>query len=209
MNVSEAILRRRSIRRFKEDPITQDDLIKILEAARWAPTAVNRQKTRFIAVTNDELLKKIADNSKIVFFKQSHAAQSKAMIVVCIDSNQWIEEVGAAIQNILLMSKALGIGSCWIGAFNRNVVRELLEIPISYKIIALILLGYYSEEPHPPPRLDLGKIAFLNRWRNPIIKSKSGIFPKSGVFSILLTKILTDTISDLENSPLSNSNNKK
>ena len=68
MNVGKAILIRRSIRKFNSKPIPQEDLIKILEAARWAPTATNRQKTRFIAVTKENLLKEIADNSRIVFF---------------------------------------------------------------------------------------------------------------------------------------------
>ncbi len=207
MNVGNAILHRRSIRKFSSKPIPQDDLIKILEAARWAPTATNRQKTRFIVVTDENLLKEIANNSKIVFFRQRHAAQCSSMIVVCIDSDSWIEEVGAAIQNILLMAIELGIGTCWIGAFNRSTVRKLLSVPNSYKIIALILLGYYSEQPDPPPRLDLGKITYLNKWRNPITKSKGTILPKSGPFSFV-TKRLIDTSSDVKNSPLYESEDK-
>ncbi|TFG05971.1 MAG: nitroreductase family protein [Promethearchaeota archaeon] len=209
MKISEAILRRRSIRKFKEDPIPFEDLIKVMEAARWAPTAVNRQKTRFILVTDEDLLGKIAGNAKIIFYQQKHAAQAKAMIVVCLDSTSWIEEVGAAIQNILLMAYALSIGSCWIGAFNREAVREILKIPHSYNLLALILLGYYVEEPKPAPRLELGNMVFLNKWRNPIVKPKAGILPKSGVLSIALTKPLTDTSADLENSPLAEHNTSK
>lgn len=203
MIVNEAILNRRSIRKFTSEPINQEDLIKILEAARWAPTAVNRQKNRFVVVTDDAILKNIADNSKIVFFKQRHAAECKAMIIVCIDSKEWLEEVGAAIQNMLLMATELGLGTCWIGAFNREVVRRLLDIPNYYKIIALILLGHYSEQPEPPPRLDLGQIAYLNHWKHPLIEFKSGILPKSGAMSLFLTRKLTDTKSDIKKSPLS------
>jgi len=207
MNVGKAILIRRSIRKFNSKPIPQEDLIKILEAARWAPTATNRQKTRFIAVTKENLLKEIADNSRIVFFCQRHAAQCSAMIVVCIDNNHWREEIGAAIQNMLLMATELGIGTCWIGAFNRSIVKELLEIPEVYKIIALILLGYYSEHPHPPPKLDLGKIAYINKWKNPLMKSKGTILPKAGPFSFV-TKTLIDTSSDIKKSPLYESKDK-
>lgn len=202
MKVNKAILRRRSVRHFTDDPIPMEDLIKIVEAARWAPTAVNRQKTRFVVVTDQELLKKIADNSKIVFYKQKHAAQSKAMIVVCLDSSAWVEEVGASIQNMLLLAFSLGIGSCWIGAFNRDIVRELLKIPLSYKLYALILLGYYSSDPKPAPRLELGRMVFLNKWRTPIVKPQASLFPKSGALSIAITKTFTDTESDLEKSPL-------
>ncbi len=202
MDVSEAILHRRSIRKFLDKQIPLEDIIKIVEAARWAPTAVNRQKTRFIVVTDDDLLKKIANSAKIVFYKQKHAAQAAAMIVVCLDSTAWIEEVGAAIQNMLLQAFAMQIGTCWIGAFDRDFVRTLLKIPHIYKILALILLGYYSENPKPPPRLELGKIAYLNKWRNPILKPEGSILPKSGALSILLTKHLTDTESQLKKSPL-------
>lgn len=202
MKVSEAILRRRSVRKFMDAPIPMEDLIKILEAARWAPTAANRQKTRFILVTDEELLKKIADNAKIIFYKQKHAAQSTAMIVVCLDSTAWVEELGASIQNILLVAYSLNIGTCWIGAFNREEVRKLLKIPQNYKLYALILLGYYSEDPKPTPRLELGKIAFLNQWRKPLVKPKGGLLPKSGVLSIAITKTFTDTAKELKKSPL-------
>ena len=205
MKVNEAILHRRSIRKFTDEPIPREDLIKIVEAARWAPTAANRQKTRFVVITDEELLKKIADTAKIVFYKQKHAAQSKAMVVVCLDSTAWKEETGAAIQNMLLLAYSLNIGSCWIGAFNRDAVRKILKIPQNYKLLALILFGYFSGDPKPPPRLDLGKIAFLNQWRNPLVKSKGGILPKSGVLSIAITKPFTDTKAELKKSPLADS----
>ncbi|MHA1267249.1 MAG: nitroreductase family protein [Candidatus Helarchaeota archaeon] len=206
MKVSDAILRRRSIRHFTDEPIPMADLIKILEAARWAPTAVNRQKTRFVLVTDIELLQKIAKTAKIVFYQQKHAVQAKAMVLVCLDSTNWIEEVGAAIQNMLLMAYALGIGSCWIGAFNRESVRALLKIPRHYKIFFLILFGHYTHEPKPPPRLELGKIAFLNQWRKPLVKPKASLLPKSGALSIAITKTFSDTTSELDKSPLADSN---
>ena len=203
MQVNEAILYRRSIRKFTSEPIPFEDLIKIVEAARWAPTAVNRQRTRFVVVIDEEILKKIAENAKIIFFRQKHAAQAVAMIVVCLDSTSWAEEVGAAIENMLLEAYSLKIGSCWIGAFERETVRSLLKIPQSFKLIGLILLGYYSENPKPPPRMELGQIAFLNQWRAPLIKSKAGVLPKSGALSFI-TKQLTDTEAALEESPLAN-----
>ncbi|MHA1229566.1 MAG: nitroreductase family protein [Candidatus Helarchaeota archaeon] len=204
MKISELILTRRSIRKFKDEPIPLKNLIKILEAARWAPSATNRQVIRYVLITEKEILKSIEKNVKILFFKQSHAAQATAMIVVCADTNKWIEEIGAAIQNMLLMAWELGIGSCWIGAFNRKKIKEILGIPEKFKVFALILLGYPNETPNPPPRLELGKIAFLNRWKNPIIKPKgSGLLPKSGIISII-----TKDFQKIEiDSPLMENNN--
>jgi nitroreductase len=205
MKVSEAILHRRSVRKFTDQQIPMEDLIKIMEAARWAPTAVNRQKARFVLITDEELLKKIAKTAKIVFYQQKHAAQATAMIIVSLDSTAWVEELGASVQNILLQAHSLGVGSCWIGAFNREVVRKLLKIPYSYKIYALILLGYPAEDPKPAPRLELGKIVYLNQWRKPILKPKGSILPKSGPLSVLITKHVTDTETQIDESPLSKS----
>lgn len=203
MDTAKAILTRRSVRRFKKEPVREEDLIKILEAARWAPSAVNRQACRFVAVTNENQLKRIADNSRIVFFKQKHAAQCPAMIVVCCKAKKsWIEEIGAPIQNMLLMAQSLGLGTCWIGAFNREIVRDLLKIPFNFKLYALILLGYPDETPDVTPRHSLGEIAFINEWNQPIITPKRSLLPSAGMGSFI-TKTLTNRgEKDLESSPL-------
>jgi len=196
LKLSELILTRRSVRHFKKDAIPIEDLMKILEAARWAPSATNRQVIRYMLITDEELLKKISNTAKIIFYKQKHAAQAPAMIAVCGATNAWIEEFGAAIQNMLLMAWSLGIGTCWIGAFSKKKVHEILKIPDNYKIIALILFGYPEANPKPTPRLDLGKIAYLNTWKNPIIKTKGiGLLPKSGPISIV-TRGLHDSQKD-------------
>ncbi|NHI93388.1 MAG: nitroreductase family protein [Candidatus Lokiarchaeota archaeon] len=202
MEVLNSILNRRSVRKFKQDPIKKDDLIKIIEAARWAPSATNRQVCRFVVIDNEELLKKIASETKIVFFKQRHAAQCPAMIVVCCKGDSWIEEIGAAIQNMLLTANSLEIGSCWIGAFSRSLVRELLKIPQNYKIYALILLGYPDETPDVPPRLSLGEICYLNEWKKPIVKPDKTLLPLSGVGSLVLRRLSNRGERDLKSSPL-------
>ncbi|MBD3227886.1 MAG: NADH dehydrogenase FAD-containing subunit [Candidatus Lokiarchaeota archaeon] len=148
MKVSECILKRRSIRNFKNKPIPNDDIIKILEAARWAPSAKNRQVIRFIVVTYEEILEDISNHAKILFFKQRHAAKAPVIIAVCTPKGTWIEEIGAAIQNMLLLAWTLGIGSCWIGSFNKNKVKEILKIPKKYKI--------YQSDPRKPLPLGSG-----------------------------------------------------
>ena len=202
MEVLNSILHRRSVRKFKSDLIKQDDLIKIIEGARWAPSATNRQVCRFIVVNDDVLLKKIASETRIVFFRQRHAAQCPAMVVVCCNKDSWIEEIGAAVQNMLLVADALGIGSCWIGAFNRSLVRDLLKIPKNYKIYALILLGYPNETPDVPPRLSMGEICYLNEWKKPITKPKKTLLPSSGAGSVVLRIISDRGERDLKSSPL-------
>jgi len=202
MEIINAILNRRSVRKFKSDKIKEDDLIKIVEAARWAPSATNRQVCRFVVVTDDDLLKNIADNTKIVFYRQRHAAECPAMIVVCCKSSNWIEEIGAAIQNMLLTAQVLELGTCWIGAFNRSLVREILNIPSNYKIYALILLGYPNETPDVPPRLSLGEICFKNKWKLPITKPKRTLLPSSGIGSLAVRRLSDRGEKDLESSPL-------
>lgn len=202
MEIINAILNRRSVRRFKSDKISEDKLIKIIEAARWAPSATNRQACRFVVVTDEAILKTIADNTKIVFYKQSHAAECPAMIAVCCKGSNWIEEIGAAIQNILLTAHILDLGTCWIGAFNKSVVREILSIPKGYNIYALILLGYPNETPDVPPRLSLGEICFKDKWKQSMVKPKRTILPSSGIGSLVVRKLSDRGERDLKSSPL-------
>jgi len=202
MEVINSILKRRSVRKFKSDKIKEDHLIKIVEAARWAPSATNRQACRFIVVDDEEILKNIAENTKIVFFRQKHAAQCPALIVVCCKGSNWIEEVGAAIQNMLLTADSLELGTCWIGAFSKDLVRNILNIPTGYNIYALILLGYPNEKPDVPPRLSLGEICFKNKWKQPITKPNRTILPSSGIGSLVVRRFSDRGKRDLNSSPL-------
>lgn len=150
MDILEFITSRRSIRKFLDKPLEKEHLDKILEAARWAPSAGNCQPWRFIVVTDRKKIKNFDP-----FFHQPWVLNAPAIIVVLSSpedsrrrygsgSEWYIQDCAAATQNMLLMAHGLGLGAVWIGAFSKEAVRKELEIPSQYEVFSLICLGYYQ-----------------------------------------------------------------
>jgi len=142
MDIMEAIMNRRSIREYKDKVISKESLDKLVEAARFAPTARNIQPWEFIVITEGAVLKKIgemADNGRFV-------AEAKACIAVfCQETKYYLEDGCAATVNILLAATSLGIGSCWVAGDKKpycEEVRKLLNVPASCKLVSMIALGY-------------------------------------------------------------------
>ena len=192
MSVDETVLSliktRRSIRKYKGQPISNSDLKKILEAGRWAPSGANLQPWRFIVVQNKVLIKQISEACYFGPIKSRHVGEAATVIIICSDSrsmgNTWEKDCMIAGTNMTLMATALKIGSCWIGAFNEDTIRLLVKIPAYLKIIALISLGYASHPVSPPPRLPLEEIVHYNTYSTKDI-SLFKKATKSGPFSVL------------------------
>lgn len=146
MNSLELIKSRRSIREYKDTSIPKEALEKIIDAARFAPTARAVQPWEFILVTKPETLKKLAELAENGRF----LAQAKACIAVfCQDTKYYLEDGCAATQNILLAAAELGIGSCWVAGDKKPYcpqVSELLGVPAGFKLVSLISLGYPKAE---------------------------------------------------------------
>ncbi len=150
METLEAIRKRRSIRRFTNDPVPNADLETIVDAGRLAATGSNQQPWDFVVVT---------DRSTIEQFKVSGTwiGQAAAVIVVVMDpaSRWWVEDGAAAIENMLLASIALGYGSCWVegDALPREEqFKSLLGVPGEKRVMALIPVGVAAEIPAPEKR---------------------------------------------------------
>lgn len=141
MDVFEAVQKRRSVRAYKSTPIPNEKLMKILEAGRLAPSASNIQPWHFIVVKDCETRKKLAKSRWAGFL-----AESPVVIVGCGDqraSPQWfMVDVAIAMQNMVLTATSEGLGTCWVGSFDENMVREMLKIPNNYKVVALLAIGY-------------------------------------------------------------------
>ncbi|MGB9756446.1 MAG: nitroreductase family protein [Candidatus Bathyarchaeales archaeon] len=146
MDVFEAVKKRRSIRAYVSTPIPKEKILKILEAARLAPSAGNAQPWHFIVVTDSEKRRKIAEGRRFAGF----LAESPVVIVGCGDvkaSPRWyLVDVAIAMQNMVLTATDEGLGTCWIGDFNEKQVRELLKIPENYQVVALLAVGYRREK---------------------------------------------------------------
>jgi nitroreductase len=167
MNVFEAIKRRRSIRQFTSDPLGQDTLERILDAARWAPTASNQQRWRFVVVTSATVKELIKDFSPGIF------AIPAAYIVICVEKApdagtgagvSYLADCAIAAQNIMLAAYELGIGSCVVLAFSKTAVAEVLNLPENVEPLLVVTLGYPAEAPEPPTRRNLNEIAFLDEY---------------------------------------------
>lgn len=168
--VLEAIKGRRSVRSYKDQEVPEEMLLKLLEAARWAPTPGNVQSWRFVVVREAEQLERLKALSP------GFPREARAAIAVCSDRRDMhdfgeatsrvlaVAEAAMAAQNMLLVAHALGLGSCPVTSFSEAGLSELLELPDHIRPIILVALGFPREHPHPPQRKELGKITFQERY---------------------------------------------
>ncbi len=146
------IFARRSVRAYEPMPIPEDDLRTILEATRQAPSAANRQPVHFVVVRDPEQKRKLAAAAN----QQLWIAQADAIVVGAAFPAQrprwYAVDLAIALQNLVLAATALGYGTCWIGAFGEEAVREVVGLPAEAKVVALTPLGRPAERPAGRPR---------------------------------------------------------
>jgi len=175
MDVFEAIKNRRSVRRYLSDPISDADLKRILDAARWAPSAGNRQPWEFVVVKDLERKRAIAKAA----LNQMFIAEAPVVLVVGANIERsasrygsrgatlyCIQDTAAAIMNLMLAAHALGYGTCWIGAFDERKVAEIIGFPEHIRPVAIIPIGRPAERPSPPPRFALEEIVHIEKYGN-------------------------------------------
>jgi len=156
LGLYDLIISRRSIRQFKQEPVSRDILQKFINASRLAPSAANRQPLEFVVVDEEKIRKEVFTCLKWAAYiapegnpKPGH--EPVAYIVVLVNSEirekgfEW--DVGAAIENMILAALEKGIGSCWLLSVDREKLREILNIPENYKIDSVLALGYPDENP--------------------------------------------------------------
>ena len=137
---------RRSIRGYQKKDISRSDLEKIVDAARYAPTARNVQPWEFVVVLDKTKLNKLAELAENGRFIKEAVA---CIAVFSIDTKYYLEDGVAATCNLLLAATALGIGSCWIAGDKKpyaSEVNSLLDAPVGMKLISLIALGYPQDK---------------------------------------------------------------
>lgn len=178
---------RRSIRKYKSQDVPEDHLNKILEAARWSPSAINKQPWQFVVVKDQNIKKEISNN---VHLTNRFVSKAPVIMVVCADlekSQKWaLVDCALACQNILLEAHSLGLGSCFIGAFNEDKIKNILKIPDKMKILGLITIGYPAEKPQASPRLDIDQIVSYDNYNQKKVKTSP---LKTGILSIVAKKL--------------------
>jgi len=169
MQFSELIKKRYSVRSYRPDPVEDDKLEQVLEAARLAPTAANRQPFQFLVIHTagrEEELRRI--------YGQPWFVQAPIVICACgIPEQAWVSrdsksycdvDVSIAMDHLILAAADLGLGTCWIGAFDPTAVREVLGLPEDVEPIAFTPLGYPNDEPKPKKRKPLAELIRYERW---------------------------------------------
>lgn len=145
VEVMEAIRSRRSIRKFRSEELPQEHLEKLLEAARLAPSGANRQPWEMVVITD---LKKMAD--LVPLCKNQKFITDCCLFLVGIDDPQqkWARvDVTIALDHVTLVAQELGLGTCWIGAFDGDKMGEYLKIPRGRSITVCLAVGYPDESP--------------------------------------------------------------
>ncbi|MFO7941223.1 MAG: nitroreductase family protein [Bacillota bacterium] len=163
----EAIKSRRSIRRFEPEPLPPEVVEELLEAARWAPSAGNRQPWHFYVVGDERKRRELVEAAG----GQEFIAEAPIVIVVCADAERsaeryadrgrnlyCIQDTAAAIQNILLAAEDRDLGTCWIGAFDEEACARVVDVPDRHRPVAMIPVGVKAIRPKPTPRRDLDEI---------------------------------------------------
>lgn len=172
MDVFECIRNRRSIRKFTEQPVEFSKLAQVMEAGRWAPSAGNIQNWRFILVNDKSTIKRAYEHclhQKVVYHAQ-------ALIIVCSTPEKaerlyglrgkrlyTVQNCSASVQNMLLAAHGLGLGACWIGAFNEDDISAMFGIPSNARPQAILAIGYPDEEPESE-RKDLASFVHFGKY---------------------------------------------
>jgi nitroreductase len=170
MDVMNAIKTRKSVRAYLDRPVEDEKLNVVLEAARLAPSASNRQEWRFVVVREHETRKKLA----AVAGGQAFVAEAPVLIVACAETDGHVMrcgqpcypiDVAIALDHMTLAAVELGLGSCWVGLFDEKKVKEILHIPDGIRVVELMPLGYPSDPAAiNKKRLPLDRIVKYEHW---------------------------------------------
>jgi len=159
-NILDIIKQRRSIRTFEKTRVPNELVLKILEAGRYAPSAENNQPWRFYAITKKENIETVGKYCQIAFLNSFVKEASLIIVIYTKKRHRFVDtDCGLSAQNMMLEAHSLGIGSCYVGAFRAQAIKDFLRLKDTDRIIGIIAFGYPKETPPAPERLPLEAIA--------------------------------------------------
>ena len=170
MEIIEAIRSRRSIRKYQDRAIEPERLMRVLDAGRIAPSAKNLQDWKFIVVRDGEKRRRLAEAA----MGQAQVAAAPVVIAACATKPDNIMPCGQlcypidlaiALDHMSLAAVAEGLGTCWIGAFYEDRVKEILGIPAGVRVTSMLTLGYPAESPAARPRKKQEEIVVYDGWQ--------------------------------------------
>ena len=174
MDVFEAVKNRRSVRAFTDQPVSDEEVEKLIDAARSAPSAGNIQPWGFIVVRDRKIKRGLCRAA----LDQTFIEKAPVIVVVCADPERsgrryrsrginlyCLQDTAAATQNMLLTAQAMGLATCWVGAFREEEAMKVLEIPEGVRPVAIVPIGHAAEKPRVPPRRSLNEIVHRETYR--------------------------------------------
>lgn len=169
MDFHTLIKNRYSVRAYRSDPVEKEKLDKVLEAARLAPTAANRQPFRIIVIQTEGRQKEMRR-----MYDRDWFVEAPILICVCaVKSEAWVSrekrnyvyvDVAIVMDHIILAATDLGLGSCWIGAFDKDVAREVFGLPEDLEPVVMTPLGYGADQPELKERKSIEELVRYEHW---------------------------------------------
>lgn len=173
MDLFQAIVDRRSIRKYKETPVEEEKLRQILDAARLAPSWKNMQCWRFLVIGDPakkaRLLSAFPEDNP----GRKALLQAPLVILVCAAPKEsgvengieyYIADSAIAFEHLCLAAQALGLGTCWLGWYDEAQLKAAVGVPEDFRVVGVTPLGYPDQEPKARPRKELNEIAYLEEW---------------------------------------------
>jgi nitroreductase len=179
MDIMDAILERRSIRKYKTDDIPPALLDQVLEAARWAPSWANTQCWEFVIVKDSALKEKLRDTLTSWNPARNAVVQAPVVLAACgkcgvagyrtneqvTTRGDWLMfDVALALHNLTLSAHSLGLGTVHIGAFDAEKAAKVLGVPTGMEVVELMPVGYPDECPGPRPRKEISSFVYSNKY---------------------------------------------
>jgi len=165
MSALDAIMTRKSVRKYESKKVPEDILEQILRAGRQAPSANNKQPWHFIIVTDQDIKEQLSKGVWNTFVKDSAFTVVGCNYVGSAYGRKWSKvDTTIAMQSMVIAAWSLGIGSCWVGDFKETEVRRLLKVPKDWKVISLITFGYPAETPITTTRKQLEEIVSYDKF---------------------------------------------
>lgn len=180
MDCLQTMKQRRSIRQYKDQKVSQEQLEAVLEAARNAPSWKNQQPWTYILLhdrENIQALKKATGGNP----KGNAYENADYFLVVCADPEKsgnregkpyYMADVGITLTQVTLAAAAQGLGTCWVGAFPEQPVKALLGVPYNIRVVAITPLGVPDEQPDQRPRKPMEQLCYAERWGGAITQAK-------------------------------------
>ncbi len=171
MDFADVVQRRRSIRRYTSDAVSDEDVEFVLEAARLAPSWANTQCWHFVVIRDETLKQRVAEAG--AEWGSRWIRKAPVLIAACADPAlpghkgdipNYLVDIGIAMEHLVLAATDRGLGTCWIGGFWEDQVKEILEVPDHLRVVAMTPLGYPDEAPESRDRKPLNAIVSYDRY---------------------------------------------